>query len=81
MIKDLIEKILIIWDPYGTIGYGPMDEYSIIRDEILSILNQADFSVVKLTKYLELIDVSNGTTKEKIYALSSLIIELNNRID
>lgn len=80
MKKDIIEKILIIWDPYGTVGYGPINEYSFVCADIESIMVKDDFSIVKLTEYLKTVDNTHDTTIEKIDALVSLLVELNSML-
>lgn len=72
---------MIIWDPYGSIGYGPMDEYYYISDEILRILEKYNFSVTNLTDFIKNIDPTNDTAKEKIDVIISLLLELKNTND
>ena len=81
MKKEIIEKILSIWDPYGVIGYGPMDEYRVICDDILNLLKKENFSISKLTDYIHHIDPTQDTTQEKIEIIISLFVELSNILE
>ena len=74
----LINKILNLWDPYGVIGLGPIDEYKAISLKVIDILkDKNNYIRKKLYNYLKMVDVLNTTNDTKLNEMEDLIVEIH----
>ena len=74
----LITKLINLWDPFGVIWLGPIDEYKNECLHIIDILKEKDNEIkIKLYKYLRSFDVLNTTNDTKMNELIDLIVEIH----
>lgn len=52
MKRKIINEIINLWDPFGTKGLAPKDEYKDISDEIINLFNEKKHDENYIKKYL-----------------------------
>lgn len=52
MKQKIINEIINLWDPFGTNGLGPKDEYKDISVEIINMFNEKEYDENYIKNYL-----------------------------